>query len=58
MTRAAVRLVPVVPVLGGAWFTEWLVQSTAGTAGSGFGGALATGALAWATYAIIDRFQR
>jgi hypothetical protein len=48
----------VVPVLGGAWFTEWLVQSTAGTAGSGFGGALATGALAWATYAIIDRFQR
>ena len=60
VTRVAIRLAPVVAVLGGAWFTEWLVQinSIAGTAGLGFGGAIATGALAWATHAVIGRSRR
>jgi hypothetical protein len=60
VARGAIRLAPVVPVLGGAWFTEWLVHihSLAGTTGLGFGGAFATGALAWATHAVIGRSRR
>ncbi len=55
VTRVAIRLVPVVPVIGGAWFTQWIVASTGDGA---FLGALATGALGYATHAIIDRFRR
>lgn len=60
VTPLALRLAPVVPVLGGAWFTEWLVQinSIAGTPGLGFAGAVATGAAAWATHAVIGRSRR
>jgi hypothetical protein len=60
VTRVALGLAPVVPVLGGAWFTEWLVRinSIAGTPGLGFGGAIATGALVGGTYAVIGRSRR
>jgi hypothetical protein len=51
----AIRLVPIVPVLGGAWFTQWIVSSTGDGA---FLGALATGALGFASHAVVSRFRR
>ena len=54
-TSAAIRFFPVVPVVGGAWFTQWIVNSTGDGA---FLGALATGALGYATHTLIVRFRR
>jgi len=54
-TSAAIRFFPVVPVVGGAWFTQWIVDSTGDGA---FLGALATGALGYVTHALIGRFRR